>query len=138
MKQITLEEVLLGLDKAVLTRGEGWVYPTSTASSCHYRWDKEDLELGRCEVAQVGQPACIAGQVLSDWGLLEELVPPSGREGYFDKNSDGITSLLADHAGENARMVIAEAQAEQDMGHPWARARESARSLAESLTEAHR
>lgn len=141
----TAKEILDTLDTVVEKRGKDYVYPQYQAradercefydsdeydalGACHYRWSADDVRLSALldfpEVVE-GQPACIAGAILSELGVLEKYIPDENltrdEDGSIGPNGTGVTSLL-EESGEfdaDALLVLDKIQGDQDSGNSW-------------------
>jgi len=142
----TDEEVLAVIDTVVEKRGADYIYPQfkdlavkaglydpmqedeqefMLPDECHYVWEDNDRTVANALGldVMVGEPACLVGAVLAEFGLLEKYL------GDEDDNHNSAGALLGDgddFTNESIRLLDV-AQSSQDQGEPWGTARDRTR-----------
>lgn len=154
MTMIDADTVLSVVDTVIEKRGADYVYPRWAGlvpddhpadafyvpDGCHYRWTSRDVRAGELMDLDLveGQPACLAGAVFAEFGLLEMLVPDVGDD--ESENEAAIQSLegIDDMFTPEAVLVLAVGQARQDMGDSWGQARDVMTGRRDNIRETHR
>jgi hypothetical protein len=137
MNLIDRETLLDVVDTVVQKRGEDYVYPDWEAlratepddlyvpDSCHYVWTQDDVEAGKAVGLDLmlGEPACLAGAVFAEMGILDQVVPSH-------ETDDAVSSLeAAEEVFTNEALIILQAgQSSQDRGDTWGKARDLMRT----------
>lgn len=130
-RRLTWDEAKAELLRVSTSRGEHYIYERT--GDCHYRWDKDDVADGLCSPEDLGKPACLLGQALAEWGLLEDLVPEyddngdtAAGPGYFMSNDSAIHDLIEPSVVPTTardwrwvRKLFRHAQSNQDTGSEW-------------------
>lgn len=116
--QITFEEALAGLEKAIAAKGPEYVYrpllvdETEGRTACMY------FE------PDTGAPSCIVGHVLADHGFtLESVGAANSEETVKSLSARRILSL-----DERTETLLWQAQSRQDSGITWGEAVEHAKA----------
>lgn len=142
---IDTETVMDIIDTVVEKRGPEYIYPRwetlnqetdIVPDGCHYRWNSTDVAAGRLLDLDLveGEPACLAGAVLAELGLLESLVSDAGDTAYDLANESAIQSLNGTDEvfTPEALTILAVGQARQDLGDSWGAVRDC---MAERITD---
>lgn len=131
---LTFDRVVTDLQRIATLRGDDYVYPLASQTSCHYRWNQQDLALaaGLGIHLELNAPACIVGQLAADEQWLDALVPDVRSDDHdtHQVNSSSVSVLL--NRAVHAEVVTVEeedwadierllmyAQRAQDNGEPW-------------------
>lgn len=113
---VTYQDVVDALRKAVIDKGENYVYENET-ESCRY-FDAS------------GQPSCIVGHALSQWGVapfrFNETLNGSGVGNLFREHVIADPQRDFDFKGSQAYRTLRLAQRRQDSGTSWGRVLEQA------------
>lgn len=120
MMHIDLDAAIEAVEKAVLAKGEDYVY---------------DRPEGRhwCVYVHEGQPSCIVGHALTYLGVpLDALAKADGATGgrWFEPVSEELAMDGIAYFTHEATGFLAYAQQRQDDGYPWGEAFRDARYLA--------
>lgn len=120
---LTADLVRQYLDRAVAEYGAEYVDPRAAQGGpCHnVYWSSDTGEVtGRC----------IAAQVLHYHGVSDDDLAQ-----YNSHGVDAVLDWLHIPHNNNARLLLSEAQGEQDNGEPWKEAKDRALNEMRSLTE---
>lgn len=119
---IDREEALTLMEKAVIERGENWVYPKAVLSgTCAYfmpSW--ASAETVEASGLRQDSPACLVGLALSYVGLTKEIIGNHNESGV-----DGVMVAVDDTddidwtLSEDAKIVFEAAQHLQDNEATW-------------------
>lgn len=111
--EITFEQAVASLEKAVAAKGADFVYEQIAVD------DNTEDPTTMCMYfePESGEPSCIVGHVLADQGIT---LPVIGEDANADEDVHSLVAKGRLHLdGDRTKQLLQRAQQRQDHGHSW-------------------